>query len=111
MDFKDYKYLMRKARKGYVRPMPKNLSELGISLEGYEPLKKFYRGYAVASDGSISLIFITNHMVLHLRRLNNKIDEFFMDRTFAVCFFNFAFLENQYNRYLTNWNATEKFLW
>lgn len=71
---------MKVARSKYVPPVPRNLTDLAATLENYHPIKNFYKGCAVASDGSVGLIFINDEMLQPLSNCKHL----FTDGTFKV---------------------------
>lgn len=71
---------MRTARSKYVPPVPRNMTALAQTLQHYHPMKNFYTGCAVGTDGSIALIFIHDRMLQPL----SECKQLFTDGTFDV---------------------------
>lgn len=82
--YKNFEYKMRKGRQKYVGPNPENLKDVDKSLKELNILPHFYCGMAKGTDGSKSLIFITEHMFSYLKNIKNDTVEFFGDGTFEV---------------------------
>lgn len=85
LTYREVQGAMARARKKYVPPMPANFEQMAIYFEDYEPIKKFYRGYRVASDGSYALVFASSGMLKALKTVKVLLcDGTFEVRNFCI---------------------------